>query len=297
MRLVTRGPFSTLAESIKLPESHLLQHCMDSECFAGKIRSLDSDLACDHPQPVFRLADIKAFAYESGQPSTSATEPVLETPQKKATSQIPTVVDEGNLAHWGFSEEAGRLAFAIRSGKVSFSSPSSSCPPAEPSPSKSSSAETSKTETHETPRASKSEPLQEPCEDQSNEPEQQETSQDPFQDRADPKEICEDHDPDQWEPLPEPFRSDTQDPCEHTSQKVTPDFATLSSIDSLLCIGQPWCGLVAAGEKTWELRSFPTTKRRLICNRLAFCNKTKLMKTNMGENQVVKDQQVDRMNV
>lgn len=272
MRLVTF--WFSLAESLKLPETELLQHCMDFESFAGKVRSLDSNLAFDHPQAAFQFADIKAFAYKSGQPSTSATEPVQETPRKRETFQVPMEADERKLRQWGFSEEGGNLAFAIRSGKASVSSFSSSGATPEPSPSKSSSAETSKSNMDQTPTASKSEPLQEPCEHHWNQPDQQQPSQNTVQERADPTETCEDEQPDQWEPFQEPFRSDPQDPCERTSQKVTPDFATLSSIDSLLCIGQPWCGLIAAGEKTWELRSFPTSKRCLIGNRVAFCNKT-----------------------
>ena len=42
---------------------------------------------------------------------------------------------------------------------------------------------------------------------------------------------------------------------------VQPDADSLASIETLLCVADPWCRLLVTGEKTWELRSYSTNKR------------------------------------
>eukprot|EP00435_Cladocopium_sp_Y103_P050557 s2323_g15.t1 len=56
---------------------------------------------------------------------------------------------------------------------------------------------------------------------------------------------------------------DREEPCEAMdTDRTVPTFADVANIKALLCIADPWCGLVATGEKTWELRFVPTAKRR-----------------------------------
>ena len=54
--------------------------------------------------------------------------------------------------------------------------------------------------------------------------------------------------------------------------KHMPDLEFLAKIETLLCVNSPWCKLLAAGEKTWELRTY-RTQQRPLCNCLGcfFC--------------------------
>ena len=54
--------------------------------------------------------------------------------------------------------------------------------------------------------------------------------------------------------------------------KHMPDLEFLAKIETLLCVNSPWCKLLAAGEKTWELRTY-RTQQRPLCNCLgcSFC--------------------------
>ena len=47
--------------------------------------------------------------------------------------------------------------------------------------------------------------------------------------------------------------------------KHMPDLEFLAKIETLLCVNSPWCKLLAAGEKTWELRTY-RTQQRPLCN-------------------------------
>ena len=52
---------------------------------------------------------------------------------------------------------------------------------------------------------------------------------------------------------------------EPVPRKHMPDLEFLAKIETLLCVNSPWCKLLAAGEKTWELRTY-RTQQRPLCN-------------------------------
>lgn len=43
-----------------------------------------------------------------------------------------------------------------------------------------------------------------------------------------------------------------------------PTLDAFVNVDSLLCVREPWCSLLASGKKCWEIRSSPIAKRSWV---------------------------------
>lgn len=302
--------FSTLPESLDLPDGDNLPHCMEDKVFASDVVGLwgnDIDIAA----PPLHFADIKAFAYTSDVATTPAPTSTAAQPRTPPTACRPRTPDSkpaatsfqsGHAFSGLFSMEAAKVAFEIRkrldpSYSSSASSEAEPSPPrtgeSKPSPSQPTTDDTS-TETSSHPRqaSTSSANSKSPC-NGSQEVELGDLPQELKTSVEQPHRANGGESPDDiagrigQPPSSAPTTRDSREQCLQQEQrdpsmkdtpvigseghievdkvnKMVPDLHALSGIQSLLCIADPWCRMLASGRKTWELRSVPTSKRNLV---------------------------------
>ena len=267
---------STLAGSLAFPDGELLPHCTDEEHFATRVLELMGQNGKDSGTAPFKHADIQAFACKPAEPATQPTTPKPEL--------------QKDLRRWAFDTSVLRKVCQIRHGATS-SSAESQPSPSEPktNPEKASegeqhrqkdfsptmanlfgtgsSEETSAEEAFAWTEDAAAKFFGKPTQDATGTHHGEGGSGEP-KDRAPAEQIPEPAQP--VEPAdcnPSSHRTgEHEEPTREqdngmNTDRTIPTFDSLADIKALLCIADPWCGLVATGQKTWELRSFPTSKR------------------------------------
>ena len=282
---------STLAGSLAFPDGGFLPHCTEEKHFATRVQKLMGQNGNDSGTAPFKYADIQAFAYKPTEPETkpptlkpaqgevpedlrrwafdtSALKKVFEIRHRNSSSSNEAepspskphpkeTSEEENLNPSGFPTDL--FGKGSGAGKSSEETLEADCEWNEAAAAAFFGKPTQDaTGTHHGREGSDDPKAREPAE-QKHEP-------------AEPAELAEPAEPadcnptshttgEHEEPTSEPDNDPEQPGKAMNTDRTIPTFDSVKDIKALLCIADPWCGLVATGAKTWELRSTPTTKR------------------------------------
>lgn len=295
--------FATFNPSRKLGPSGRGQppalHCMEDKQFASSVEQWGGEI--EIATPPLNFADIKAFAYKSdvAAPTSTAAEPrTPPTWTKPDDRPLSTPSQSSNTSPWLFSMEAARIAFEIRQ-KIDRSCSSNASSEPEPSPSPPRTGEPEPSPSPSPPRTDETstENFQYHRQASTSSANGGSTCSGSHQEleTSGTQSHCAHGEESSDEiagrigqpPSSAPTTHDSAEQCFHQEQrdpplkdtpvisfdrhievdkvnKMAPNLHALSGIESLLCIADPWCRMVASGEKTWELRSVPTSKRNFV---------------------------------